>query len=137
MRRSIGLDARSAVFADMDDDGDLDLLIASKQGPNTFFVNESAPGGWLKVTLTAPNGETGALGAEVALYRSGRLSDAAALTGYRVVQSSTGYCSQDPSLLHFGVDPSGAYDLQVTFKEGTVVVRSGISARTLVTIDGR
>jgi hypothetical protein len=133
----IGLDARSAVFADMDDDGDLDLLIASKQGPNTFFVNESPPGGWLKVALTAPNGERGAVGAEVALYQSGRLGDADALAGYRVVQSTTGYCSQDPSQLHFGVDPSATYDVQVTFKEGTVAVRSNVAARTVVTIDGR
>jgi hypothetical protein len=126
----IGLDARSAVFADTDNDGDLDLLIASKQGPNTFFVNEAPSGGWLKVALTAPNGEKGAIGAEVRLSRGG------ALAGYRVVQASTGYCSQDPSVLHFGVDPAGTYDLQVTFKEGTVATRSGLAPRQLVQING-
>ncbi|HEY7697175.1 MAG TPA: CRTAC1 family protein [Vicinamibacteria bacterium] len=127
----IGLDARSAVFADMDGDGDLDLLIASKQGPNTFFVNEAAPGGgWLKVALTAPNGEKGAVGAEVALYRGG------ALVGYRVVQTATGYCSQDPSLLHFGVDPAGTYDLRVTFKDGTVATRTGLAPRQVVDVRG-
>jgi hypothetical protein len=126
----IGLDARSAVFADMDNDGDLDLLIASKQGPNTFFVNEASPGGWLKVALTAPNGEKGAVGAEVALYRGD------VLVGYRVVQTATGYCSQDPSLLHFGVDPAGTYDLRVTFKEGTVVTRTGLASRQVIEVNG-
>jgi hypothetical protein len=127
---SVGLDARSAVFADMDNDGDLDLLIASKQGRNTFFVNRSAPGGWLKVDLTAPNGERGAVGAEVAL------SKGETLVGYRVVQSTTGYCSQDPALLHFGVDATGTYDLRVTFKEGAVVSRSGLTTGQVVEVKG-
>lgn len=136
----IGLDARSAVFADMDNDGDLDLLIASKQGPNTFFVNESSlgeGGGWLEVSLTAPNGEIGAIGAEVALYKGGHLGEAEALVGYRVVQSATGYCSEDPSRLHFGVNPSGTFDLRVTFKEGTVVTRTALHPRQIVEIRGK
>ena len=126
----IGVDARSAVFADMDNDGDLDMLIASKQGPNTFFVNDAPPGGWLKVALSAPNGEKGAVGAEVALYRG------EALVGYRVVQTSTGYCSQDPSLLHFGVDPAGTYDLRVTFKEGSEATRTGLLPGQVVEVGG-
>jgi enediyne biosynthesis protein E4 len=133
----IGLDARSAVFADMDNDGDLDLLIASKQGPNTFFVNETtSAGSWLEVSLTAPNGEKGAIGAEVALYQGGHLGEPEALLGYRVVQSATGYCSQDPSRLHFGVAPTGTYDIRVTFKEGTVVTRTGLAPRQVVEIRG-
>ncbi len=126
----VGVDARSAVFADTDNDGDLDLLIASKQGPNTFFINEAPPGGWLKVALTAPNGEKGAIGAEITVSRGD------ALVGYRVVQTATGYCSQDPSLLHFGVDPAGTYELRVTFKEGTVATRTGLSPGQLIQING-
>ncbi len=126
----VGVDARSAVFADTDNDGDLDLLVASKQGPNTFFVNEASSGGWLKVALTAPNGEKGAIGAEVALSRG------ETLVGYRVIQTATGYCTQDPSLLHFGVDPAGTYDLRVTFKEGTVATRTGIAPRQVIQING-
>jgi hypothetical protein len=126
----IGVDARSTVFADMDNDGDLDILIASKQGPNTFFVNEASPGGWLKVALTAPNGERGAIGAEVALYRG------ETLVGYRVVQTATGYCSQDPSVLHFGVDPAGTYDLRVTFKEGSEALRTGLAPGQVVEVRG-
>jgi hypothetical protein len=133
----IGLDARSAVFADMDNDGDLDLLIASKQGPNSFFVNESTAGGsFIEVSLTAPNGERGAIGAEVALYKGGHLGESEALVGYRVVQSATGYCSQDPSRLHFGVDPAATYDLRVTFKEGTVVERTRLSPGQRLSIAG-
>ena len=126
----IGVDARSAVFADMDNDGDLDLLVASKQGPNTFFRNNGAAGGWLGVSLTAPNGEKGAMGAEVTLTQGGRV------VGYRVVQSSTGYCSQDPSRLHFGVGSGATFDLHVRFPTGVEVTRTGVSPGQVVTIDG-
>lgn len=127
----VGVDARSAVFADMDNDGALDLLIASKQGPNTFFHNDGAAGSWLGVTLTAPTGEKGAVGAEV------RLTQGETLLGYRVVQSSTGYCSQDPSRLHFGVGSrTGTFDVRVRFPNGSEVTRTGISPGQVVTIGG-
>ena len=132
----IGTDARSAVFADMDNNGSLDLLIASKQGPNTFFRNNldeldrSASGDWLGVTLTGPSGERGAVGAAVSLSKGGEL------VGYRVVQSTTGYCSQDPARLHFGVDAAGTYDLLVRFQDGSEVTRAGLSPGQVVVIGG-
>ena len=129
----IGTDARSAVFADMDNNGSLDLLIASKQGPNTFFRNNlesAASGDWLGVSLTGPSGERGAVGAAVSLSRDGEL------VGYRVVQSTTGYCSQDPPRLHFGVDAAGTYDLLVRFQNGSEVTRAGLSPGQVVVIDG-
>ncbi len=127
----IGTDARSAVFADMDNNGSLDLLIASKQGPNTFFRNNlDRSGDWLGVTLTAPSGERGAVGAAVSLSKGGEL------VGYRVVQSTTGYCSQDPARLHFGVDAAGTYDLLVRFQDGSEVTRAGLSPGQVVVIGG-
>ena len=126
----IGTDARSAVFADMDNNGSLDLLIASKQGPNTFFRNNSLSGDWLGVTLTGPSGERGAVGAAVSLSKGGEL------VGYRVVQSTTGYCSQDPARLHFGVDAAGTYDLLVRFQDGSELTRAGLSPGQVVVIGG-
>jgi len=129
----IGTDARSAVFADMDNNGSLDLLIASKQGPNTFFRNNldsAASGNWLGVSLTGPSGELGAIGATVSLFESGEL------VGYRVVQSTTGYCSQDPARQHFGVDAAGTYDLLVRFQNRSEVTRAGLSPGQVVTIGG-
>ena len=130
----IGEDARAAVFADMDNDGDLDLLIASKQGPNTFFTASGVSGGFLGVSLVGPNGEKGALGAEVALYRAGGLGSQGALLGYRVVQASTGYCAQDPSVLHFGVGAEQSLDVKVTYRDGTVVTRTAVAPGQVLAI---
>jgi hypothetical protein len=126
----VGVDARSAVFADMDNDGALDLLVASKQGPNTFFRNNGAAGAWLGVSLTAPNGQKGGIGAEVTVTQGGTI------VGYQVVQSSTGYCSQDPSRLHFGVGSGGTFDIRVRFAGGGEVTRTGLTPGQVVTIGG-
>jgi hypothetical protein len=131
----IGGDARSAVFADMNNDGALDLLIASKQGSNTFFVNEARMGAWLAVSLRAPSGEAGALGAKVAVYEGGHLGDVAFLKGFRVVHGATGYCSQDPSKQHFGVEGGKTYDVKVEFQGGAVVTRSGVQPGQILRID--
>jgi hypothetical protein len=131
----IGGDARSAVFADLNNDGALDLLIASKQGSNTFFVNEARMGAWLAVSLRAPSGEAGALGAKVAVYEGGHLGDAAFLMGFRVVHGATGYCSQDPARQHFGVEGGKAYDVRVQFQGGAVVTRTGVQPGQVLRID--
>jgi len=128
----VGTDARSAVFADMDNDGFVDLLVASKQGPNTFFRNNGGAGGWLGVSLTGPNGERGATGAEVTLLQGERI------VGYRVVQSTTGYCTQDAPRLHFGLGASsGTYDVKVRFRNGAEAMRMGVTAGQVVTIGGK
>lgn len=132
----MGDDARSAVFADMNNDGALDLLVASKQGPNSFFLNQARLGAWIKVSLRAPTGEEGALGARVALFESGRVGKTEFLRGFRVVQGATGYCSQDPATQHFGVDSSGVYDVRVEFGDGTAVTRTGIRPGQTLRVDG-
>ena len=133
----IGTDARSAVFADANNDGALDLIIASKQGPNTFFLNRSRLGAWLKVELVAPSGEIGAIGSRVSLFSEGRLGSVEAMVGVRVVQASTGYCSQDPAILHFGVAANELFDLEVEFPDGTTRARRGLTPNQLVRVDGR
>ena len=116
----------------MDNDGDQDLLIASKQGINTFFRNQSTSAAdWLGVSLTGPNGERGAVGATVAVTRAGET------VGYAVVQSSTGYCSQDPSRLHFGLGATGGpVDVLVRFQNGAEVTRTGVTPRQVIQIGG-
>ncbi len=131
----LGDDARSAVFADMNNDGSLDLLVASKQGPNTFFLNQTAQGSWLKISMRAPNGEEGALGAKVGLFEAGHLGEVEFLKGYRVVQGATGYCSQDPMMQHFGVESGKVYDVKVEFENGAVVTRTGVEPGQVLRVE--
>jgi hypothetical protein len=66
----VGNDARAAV-ADLNNDGRLELIIASKQGVNAIFRNRSEKTSAIQIALVRPNGEAGALGARVRLYAAG------------------------------------------------------------------
>jgi len=133
----VGLDARSAVFADMNNDGALDLLIASKQGPNTFFLNQTARSSWIQLALLGRSGEAGAFGARLSLYEAGHAGDPAFLRGFREVRGATGYCSQDPPVLHFGAGAAMTYDVLVRYADGSELTRSGIQPGQLLRIDPR
>jgi hypothetical protein len=130
----VGADARSAVLADVNNDGALDVLVASKQGPNTMFLNQRQSGGWLTVSLVDGRGMAGAFGATVSLYRAG---DRETLVGFREARAGTGYCSQDSPVLHFGVGesaPGSLYDVLVRFQDGQTVERTGVEPGQQITI---
>jgi hypothetical protein len=123
-----GNDARAGVFADLDNDGALDLIIASKNGLNTLFRNVSPRNPSLQLSLVAPNGEGGALGARVLLYAAGHLGAPEFLRGMREVRGASGYCAQESPRVHFGVESGSFYDVEIRFANGTAVERTGLGA---------
>jgi hypothetical protein len=124
----VGNDARAGVFADLNNDGALELIVASKQGVNTVFLNRSAGTSSLQLALVAPNGEGGALGARVLLYEAGHLGEREFLLGLREVRGASGYCAQESPRVHFGVDASSRYDAEIQFTNGTIVSRTNLRA---------
>ncbi len=124
----VGNDARAGVFADLTNDGALELLIASKQGSNTVFLNRSPRTSSIQLSLIGPNGEAGALGARVRLYDAGHLGAPEFLRGFREVRGASGYCAQESPRVHFGVDGSSSYDVEIRFTNGTVVTRTNLRA---------
>jgi hypothetical protein len=117
----VGNDSRAGVFADLNNDGALELLIASKQGPNTLFVNRSPKTSAIQISLTGPNGEAGALGARVRLYQGG------VLRGFREVRGASGYCAQESPRVHFGAETGATYDVEVRFPNGATLTRTGLA----------
>jgi hypothetical protein len=122
----VGNDARAGVFADLDNDGSLDLVVASKQGANTVFLNRSPRTASIQLSLVGPNGDAGALGARVSLYEAGHLASSEFLRGFRDVRGANGYCAQESPRVHFGVDALSTYDVEVRFTNGTVVSRTNL-----------
>jgi len=90
------LDSRGAATADLDNDGDLDLVVYNRNMPLVrIFRNDAPPeGASLLVDLVSPGGN--AIGAQATL----RCGEDSML---RQVEAGSGFMSQSASTLHFGL----------------------------------
>ncbi|TDQ33254.1 VCBS repeat-containing protein [Zeaxanthinibacter enoshimensis] len=93
-------------YADLDNDGDLDLVINNVDAPATLLRNSSEqfPGhSFSKIHLSGPAGNGRGIGAKVYAYAAGKLQVA---ENY----NSRGYLSAVPNELHFGLGKANAPD---------------------------
>gem|GEM_PF-2570442 len=126
-------DVRSVGFLDMEGDGDLDVLFASKRGRVHILRNSLASSNrWLKVRLVSPQGQAGAFGARVQAFQAGTTN----LLAMREARSNYGYLVQDDPVLHLGLGAHASVDLVVTFLGGATVNVSGASTNQLMDVDG-
>lgn len=119
---------RGMSMGDLDNDGDLDIVINNLGAPAAIFENRLCGGSSLEVDLRWPGSHnTRALGARLALHTS-------AGTYYRDVRSGSGYLSGDPARVHFGF-PAGAVPqrLEIQWPDSRISVIDAPLARTLVT----
>jgi hypothetical protein len=108
--REIGADfaapkvARGAAFADIDLDGDLDVLVTTNGGPAHLYRNQlSAPNGAVRLSLRGSRSNRDAIGARVRV-RVG----SSWLT--RLVRTGSSYLSQSELPLTFGLGQRSAAD---------------------------
>jgi hypothetical protein len=117
-------------MADLDGDGDLDIVVNNLHGPAQLFENRLCGGASLEVDLRWPTSKnTRALGATLTLYTS-----IGALTR-EVRSSSTGYLSGAAPRVHFGLPADAAIErLEVHWPDGALSSVDGLAARALVTL---
>lgn len=102
--------ARGAGTADLDDDGDLDIVIATNNGPLRVFENRLASGHWLKVK---PSGGM-VIGTVVRLHNGGRMQQ-------RMIVSGSSYLCSEPPLAHFGLGRHARVErLEVCWPDGRI-----------------
>ena len=122
-------------WMDYDNDGDLDLALADNgtMGRHMVFRNRlptSLRQRGLNVLVLDARGRYTRAGSEVRAYRAGTRT----LIGTRMIDTGSGYCSQNLAPVHLGLPAAEAVDVEVTTftASGKVVTRvADVDARAL------
>lgn len=86
-----------ASYADLDTDGDLDLVINCINAPATILKNNTAPKNSMVVSLKGNNGNTFGIGTKIWLFVKGEMQ-------YQQFQPARGFQSSCDYKMHFGLD---------------------------------
>ncbi|HEY5906428.1 MAG TPA: CRTAC1 family protein [Vicinamibacteria bacterium] len=121
--------SRGLAVGDIDNDGRLDVVVNDLDGSPQLLHNEG--GGeshWLIVRLVGKSPNTDAIGAVVKLTAGSR-------SQRRLVQSGTGYLSQDDLRRHFGLGKESRIDLlEVRWPDGTTSRMEGLKADQILEV---
>ena len=111
-------DGKGLLVLDIENDGDLDILVLNNGAPPLLFRNESTgAGNWLRVTAEGVQSNRDGSGARVTVHAAGMLPMV------RQVGASTHFLGQSDERLHFGLGGSERVSLEVYWPA------SGISTR--------
>jgi hypothetical protein len=106
--------SRAAAFGDLDNDGDIDILIVNRDGPPHLMRNVAGDDrGWLLLRILDENGRD-ALGATVTVTCGDRRLK-------RTVRTAYSYCAANDPRVHLGLgDAQRLDDVEVQWPDGTI-----------------
>ena len=121
---------RGLAAGDIDNDGDLDLLVANNGQPPDLLRNDGGNrGNALTVRLRGAGMNTDAVGARI-IVTTGKK------TQRRDVKAGSGYLSQNDLRAHFGLGTAASADrLDVRWPSGQTETIQGVAAGQIVTIE--
>jgi hypothetical protein len=121
--------ARGAAYADIDNDGDLDLLITTNGGTAVLLRNDGATNHSLRFKLVGTRSNRDGIGAVVRVHSG---SD----QQWQMLRSGSGYLSQSELVLTFGLgaDPQTS-EVEVQWPSGQVDRLRAVAADQTITIE--
>jgi hypothetical protein len=119
---------RGATYADIDNDGDLDLLITTNGGPAVLLRNDGVTNKSLRVKLSGVKSNRDGIGAVVSVKAGGEQQSIS-------MRSGSSYLSANELVLTFGLgNKTQADELIVTWPSGQVDRLSNVPAGETITI---
>ncbi|HEX7312306.1 MAG TPA: CRTAC1 family protein [Pyrinomonadaceae bacterium] len=123
---------RGAAFGDLDNDGDVDIVLNNLDGSAQVLRNDGGANNSVLVKLVGVKSNRGGVGARVRVV-------AGDLAQVDEVRSGDSYLSQSDTRLHFGLEKRAKIDLiEVRWPGGAVERVTGVAANKILTIkEGR
>jgi enediyne biosynthesis protein E4 len=120
--------ARGAAYADIDNDGALDVLVTTNGGRPWLFHNEAATGHSLRLKLVGTKSNRDGIGAIVHLTSANAKQ-------WQMLRSGSSYLSQSELVLTFGLGAATRADaIEIQWPSGQVDKLSGIAGDQMVTV---
>jgi hypothetical protein len=124
---------RTLAVADIDNDGDLDILVTNNGGVVELLRNDGASGGnAVLLRLVGTRSNRGAVGARVRLNAGGA-------TQLREVKAGSSYLGQSDLRVHFGIGTATRVDrIEIRWPAGATEIVQNAAANQILTItEGR
>jgi len=120
--------ARGAAYADIDNDGALDMLITTNGGRPWLFHNEGSTNHGLRLKLVGTKSNRDGIGAVVRVTSGGDKQ-------WQMLRSGSSYLSQSELVLTFGLGGVTRADaIEIQWPSGQVDKLSGIAADQTITV---
>jgi len=126
--------SNGAIYADLDNDGDLDLVVNTMNQPASVYRNHSTDVhhmAYLALKLTSPAQNTQAVGAKVYVYTPGQVQ-------YQEVNPNRGYLSCVSTTLNFGLGTNQRADsVRIVWPNQTSQLLTAVKANQLLQLTGQ
>jgi len=119
-----------AAYVDLDNDGDLDLVVNNLNGEATVYENHTAGrprSHWLRLKLKGAGGNTDGIGAKVFVH-------AAHSEQMQEEYTARGFQSSVDPVMHIGLGEDSVVDLRIVWPSGLVRCMKQVRADTLLAI---
>jgi hypothetical protein len=121
--------ARGAAYADIDNDGDLDLLVTTNAGPVALYRNDGSANHSLRVKLVGTKSNRDGMGAVVRITSGGGKQ-------WQMLRSGSSYLSQSELVLTFGLGQERSVSsIEIAWPSGQTDKVSSATADQTITIE--